>query len=128
MADAVTTQTLHDGPQVFVQRFTNISDATGESAVTKVDVSGLNGAPSEVKIERIKYATQGMAVRLLWDADADVEAITLPADEAGDLDFRAEGGLKNNAGTGKTGDIKLTTIGHGNGDSYDITLFLRRRG
>ena len=39
MADAVTSQTLIDGPAHTVMKFTNISDGTGESAVTKVDVS-----------------------------------------------------------------------------------------
>ena len=41
MADAVTSQTLVDGPKKAVLKFTNISDGTGESAVKKVDVSAL---------------------------------------------------------------------------------------
>ena len=41
MADAVTTQTLVDGPKFAVLKLTNISDGTGESAVKKVDVSAL---------------------------------------------------------------------------------------
>ena len=41
MADAVTSQTIVDGEKTVVQKFTNISDGTGESAVVKVDVSGL---------------------------------------------------------------------------------------
>ena len=44
MADAVTSQTLSDGPKYAVMKFTNISDGTGEDAVTKVDVSGLNAS------------------------------------------------------------------------------------
>ena len=39
MADAVTSQTLVDGHQTAVLKFTNISDGSGESAVKKVDVS-----------------------------------------------------------------------------------------
>ena len=39
MADAVTSQTIVDGEKTVVQKFTNISDGTGESAVVKVDVS-----------------------------------------------------------------------------------------
>ena len=42
MADAVTTQVLQDGERLYIAKFTNISDGTGESEVTKVDVSGLN--------------------------------------------------------------------------------------
>ena len=41
MADAVTSQTLVDGHQTAVLKFTNISDGSGESAVKKVDVSAL---------------------------------------------------------------------------------------
>lgn len=128
MADTVTTQVLHDGPRIAVLRFTNVSDGTGEAAVTKVDVSTLEGKFAEVKIEKIKFATQGMAVRLLWDATADVKIIDLPSDEAKELDWCDIGGLINNAGDGKTGDINLTTIGHAAGDGYDVTLTLRKRG
>ena len=41
MADAVTSQTIQDGDRIAVMKFTNISDGSGESAVTKVDVSAL---------------------------------------------------------------------------------------
>ncbi len=43
MADAVTSQTLVDGTQRAVFKFTNISDGTGEAGVVKIDVSALNG-------------------------------------------------------------------------------------
>ena len=35
MADAVTSQTIIDGPKTAVLKFTNISDGTGEDAVKK---------------------------------------------------------------------------------------------
>ena len=35
MADAVTSQTIIDGVKTVVQKFTNISDGSGESAVAK---------------------------------------------------------------------------------------------
>ena len=41
MADAVATQTIIDGDRNVVQKFTNVSDGSGESAVVKVDVSAL---------------------------------------------------------------------------------------
>jgi hypothetical protein len=131
MADAVTVQKLLDGPKWSVIRLTNVSDGTGEAAVLKVDVSTLagdklDGTPSDLRIEKIQYATQGMGVDLLWDADADVLAVAIPADGDGCLDFRSVGGLRNNAGAGKTGDIRLTTVGHSVGDRYDITLHLSK--
>ena len=122
MADAVTSQTLADGPRNVVMKFTNVSDGTGEAAVTKVDVSALAGAPSTVKIMKIKYSTFGMAVRILWDATADVVAWLLPADHEGEIDFTLIGGLINDAGAGVTGDIQFTTLGHSSGDTYAIIL------
>ena len=122
MADAVTTQVIHDGANLAILKFTNVSDGTGESTALKVDVSGLLGAPPKVKITRVWHATNGMGAQLLWDATANVLALAIPADDAGDLDFRPFGGINNNAGTGVTGDLLLTTAGHGAGDSYTIIL------
>lgn len=132
MADAVTATVLHDGPSTAIVHLTNISDGTGEAAVTKVDVSALSPialgvACGSVSIERITYACSGMAVRLLWDATADVLAVVLPADHSGVLDYCEIGGLNNTSGVGKTGDLQLTTVGHSSGDAYSITLTLRKR-
>lgn len=120
MADAVSSQTLIDSERNVVMKFTNTSDGTGEAAVTKVDVSTLNGAPSRVTIKKIHYSVAGMVARLLWDADTDVTIVDLQGD--GCFDASCFGGLYNNAGTGVTGDIKLTTVGHTSGDSYSIVL------
>jgi hypothetical protein len=125
MPDTVTSQTLLDGARIAVMHFTNQSDGTGESAVTKVDVSELGDAPSEVKIRKITYATQGMGLKILWGATTDVLAFTVPADDAGEIVFDPP--LVNNAGTGKTGDIKFTTVGQTSGDSYAVTLHLIKK-
>ena len=66
MADAVTTQVLQDGEHLYVAKFTNISDGTGESKVTKVDVSALNPnshglACIGLKINKIYAQTEDMA-------------------------------------------------------------------
>ena len=120
MADAVTSQTLVDGARNVVMKFTNLSDGTGESAVLKVDVSALNGSPSSVKIQKIHYTVVGMVATLLWDATTDVRILDLSGD--GTFDFTSFGGLINNAGTGVTGDILLTTTGHSSADTYSIVL------
>jgi len=120
MTDAVSSQTLYDGARRTVMKFTNTSDGTGESAVLKVDVSALAGAPSKVRIDRIQYSVAGMVARLLWDATTDVTIVDLQGD--GRLDAESYGGLTNNAGTGVTGDILLTTVGASSGDSYSIII------
>lgn len=126
MADAVTSLTIHDGRRWAIMGFTNQSDGTGESAVTKVDVSALADAPAFVTIEEIWYSTVGMAVAILWDATTDVLAFSVPADASDRQSFKSIGGLKNNAGSGVTGDLKFTTVGHSAGDSYSIRLLLRK--
>lgn len=127
MADAVTSQTLLDGNRMAIIKLTNVSDGTGEAAVLKVDVSALAGAPTEVSIYKIEYATAGMAVNLLWDATTDVLAHSLPSDSAQTLDYCDSGGIPNNSGAGKTGDLLLTTVGHTAGDTYTITLHLVKK-
>ena len=122
MADTVTSQTLFDGTDKAVLKFTNVSDGTGEAAVKKVDVSALVDAPTRVKINKIWYATYGMGVHLLWDATADVLAFAIGADAVGFVDFSSFGGIVNNAGEGITGDLMFTTIGHTAGDVYTIIL------
>ena len=78
MADAVATQTISDGAQHATFKFTNVSDGTGESAVTKIDVSSLSVNPvtrmscSSVSIEKIHFSNIGMGVKILFDADTDV--------------------------------------------------------
>jgi|TARA_R100001143_G_scaffold31795_1_gene30845 hypothetical protein len=129
MADAVTATTVIDGPKSAVIYCTNTSDGTGESAVTKVDVSALSAlqdgtACTGVRIEKITFTNVGMGVKLLWDASTDVIAAELPADYSDTLDYSGISGLPNVAASGgKTGDIQLTTVGHGSGDTYSIVLY-----
>jgi hypothetical protein len=127
MADAVTTQTIIDGERNCVMKFTNVSDGTGESAVAKVDVSALASnaagvACSEVRVMRISHAIVGMSVQLFLDATSNVLLVELAESSNGHMDFKDFGGLPNNAGSGKTGDILFTTKGHSSGDTYSITL------
>ena len=126
MADTVTSTDLLDSDRYYIVQLTNESDGTGEAAVKKVDVSAIEGAPSLVSIEEIWYSTQGMAVELHWDATADVLAWVLPADRMGHIDFGSFGAIKNNAGSGVTGDVMLTTIGAGAGDSYNVVLICKK--
>jgi len=127
MADAVTTQTIIDGERNCVMKFTNVSDGSGESAVAKVDVSALaanaNGkACSEVRIQRVSHAIVGMSVQLFFNASTNVLAMELAESSNGHMDFKDFGGIPNNAGSGKNGDILFTTKGHSSGDTYSITL------
>lgn len=131
MADAVTTQIIHDGDRQVVMKFTNISDGTGESAVQKVDVSTLQAESrtqrpcTEVAISRIYYDLSGMSVDILWDATID--GLCLSLNSQGVFDFRDTGPLTNNAGAGVTGDINFTTTGADLNDRYFIMLVMDKK-
>jgi hypothetical protein len=127
MADAVTSQTILDGERLFIGKFTNISDSTGETGVVKIDVSTLNPnasglACNGVKINKVWAQTQGMSVDILWDATTDLICETIPADKFYLMDYSSFGGLPNNAGSGKTGDVLFTTVGAAAGDRYTIVI------
>ena len=127
MADAVTSQTIIDGERNCVMKFTNVSDGTGESAVAKVDVSALASnsegeACSEVRVLRVSHAIVGMSVQLFFDATSNVLFMELAESSNGHMEFNEFGGIPNNAGSGKTGDILFTTKGHSSGDTYSIVL------
>lgn len=127
MADAVATQTIFDGDRMAIQKFTNISDGTGETKVLKVDVSALlpnnlGIACDAVTITKIHASTHGMEVVMYWDATTDVVIQTIPQNSQYSFDFEKFGGLTNNAGAGKTGDILFSTQDASAGDAYTITL------
>ena len=127
MADAVASQTILDGERLFIAKFTNISDGTGETGVVKIDVSTLNPSASGnacngVKLNKIYATTFGMEVRILWDASTDVLAWMLPTNSNYLMDLSSFGGIPNNAGTGVTGDVLFTTTNATAGDMYTIVL------
>jgi len=129
MADAVTSTTIVDDDRKAVIQLTNTSDGTGESAVTKIDVSALAARKGDgatctgCKLAKLTYSTFGMSVKLLWNASINTICWDLNSDYSDEIDFTEFGGLQNTAASGgKTGDIKLTTTGHASGDSYVIVL------
>ena len=127
MADAVATQTLFDGERMAIMKFTDISDGTGETKVTKVDVSTLipnsfNLACTSVTIVKIHALTHGLEVDMYWDATTDVLIASIPQNTMYSMDLTQFGGLWNNAGAGKTGDIQFSTRDASNGDTYTIIL------
>ncbi|MDA0707476.1 MAG: hypothetical protein O2963_00145 [Proteobacteria bacterium] len=130
MADTVSSNVLFNGTHRYSIHLTNDSDGTGESAVTKVDLTNLavkSGAtPAYVVIEKIEYQVNGFNnVRLYWDRlPEDIPIVVLAGQ--GELNYEDQGGLHDPKGREDgTGDIVLTTDGPTAGDSYDIILHLR---
>ena len=127
MADAVTSQTLVDNNTTAVILLTNLSDGTGESLVKKVNVANLavnalGQACTGVSVQKIHTACHGMEFRLFWDATTDVIFFASAQNNQFTFDFTSFGGLRNNSGAGKTGNILLSTFDASIGDTYTLVL------
>ena len=127
MADAVTSQTLIDGERLAIMKFTNISDGTGETAVTKVNVANLapsaSGRPcTGVVVNKITSVCHGLEVRMLWDATTDVPFFLSTINTNYLNDFSNFGGITNNSGAGKNGNIVFSTADTTAGDTYTVVL------
>jgi len=127
MADAVTSQTLLDGERLAIMKFTNISDGTGETAVTKVNVANLASSNSGkactgVTVTKITSVCHGLEVRMYWDATTDVPFFLATVNTNYENDFYNIGGITNNAGTGKNGNIVFSTSDASSGDTYTVVL------
>jgi len=127
MADTVTTQVLVNNARNLIIKFTNESDGTGESGVTKVDATSatyanMGVAPGiHLKVMRVQYDVNNGAVRMRWDASTDVDMLIL-GQGVGNHDYTFMGGLTVPVVAGATGSILFTTVGFVSGSSYSITL------
>ncbi len=113
MANLVSLQTIIDGPRNAVIKVFLASDgAAGElTDQVVVDVSALSGAPSKVHLTRVMHCLRGFDCLLEFDASTDKPIMVLTPEGPGDACFGKFGGLPNDAGSGVTGDIVLTTVG-----------------
>lgn len=130
MADTVTVETIYNGARRKIYHLTGISDGTGETNVTKVDISTLTfdggTVPTYTAVDMIDFNCQGYgSVRLYWDHTTDDEIAILPGSLAGTIHFEALGGKVDPRSSGGTGDILLSTVGATSGATYDITIYLR---
>lgn len=117
----------HGWKRMTVQ-FSNLSDGTGESDVIKLDRSvlfGIDGLPCfKIGIERIRYTTYGMSVKLEWDMTPQQLIYICPENGDGEVcgPFYPDLGEDTEYAEGETGDLLLTTIGHTANDSYNLIL------
>ena len=139
MADVVTSQTIVDtaGTKT-VMKFTNISDGSGETLVTKMDASELNFMTEDAnrvlaKIYWSVNTTNGKSgVELLFAGSGDNAANATIGSFSGRgfHDYHTAGNsIPNNAtltaNTSPAGDILLSTKGFVAGDNYTIILEIR---
>ena len=139
MADVVTSQTIADTVGVkTVMKFTNISDGSGETLVTKMDASALNFMSEDANrvISKIYWAvntTNGKSgVEILWAGSGTSAAnatIGFFSCRGFHDYFNAGNSIPNNAtltaNTSPAGDILFSTKGFVAGDNYTIILEVR---
>jgi len=139
MADVVTSQTIVDtaGTKT-VMKFTNVSDGSGETLVTKMDASELTFMTEDAnrtlgKIYWSVNTTNGKSgVELLWagsGGNAANATIGFFSGRGVHDYYTAGNAIPNNAtltaNTSPAGDILLSTKGFVAGDNYTIILEVR---
>ena len=135
MADVVTSQTIVDtsGTKT-VMKFTNMSDGSGETLVTKMDASALtfmteDATKSLAKIWWAINTTNGKSgVELLWAGTTNSTIGFFSGTGYHDY-YTAGNAIPNNAtltaNTSPAGDILISTKGFVAGDNYTIILEVR---
>ena len=139
MADVVTSQTIVDAAGTkTVMKFTNISDGSGETLVTKMDASALTFMTEDANrtLAKIYWAintTNGKSgVEISWAGSGTSKADATIGFFSGtgfhDY-FIAGNSIPNNAtltaNTSPAGDILFSTKGFVAGDNYTIILEVR---
>lgn len=125
MGNTISTSYQINGSRFFTAKVSITGDGSGEAtAVDIIDVANLTGLPTKFKIRNIAWQFNEFNAKLYWDASSDVLALALNQYE-GDIDFFEKTGapLINDAGSGVTGKLQLTTVGLGSGDAG--TIFIR---
>lgn len=127
MANTISRVQLND-PSATVNYVLKVAiegDGSGEETATRLNVASAD-LGSTPKIMAIKADLVGFSAKLLWDATTDIMAFEIPDSSYVDHDFYHEGGLPNNAGSGKTGDLLITTTGLGSADAGWIEIHFRK--
>lgn len=127
MANTITKQTLVDNERNLVVKVHIVGDGTGDEATANLLLfsdytPNLDGSETLMKIQSNLV---GFSASLIWDATTNVDIMALYAGDS-EHDFTAFGGLKNNAGTGVTGNVLLQTVGLGAGDEGTIILCMKK--
>jgi len=131
MADLTKSTKISESSREVIYAFQyQYVDTGNESAVLKIDVSGLTAdadgnACTGIRIVECWWVINAMTVEVLADADTDIIILHLDEGQSGYQDFSRFGGLPTSSsyGTNGTGDIRFTTTGAGaTGDAYQIVI------
>lgn len=129
MANALNKQVLEDGPSNAIVKIDLENDTSDTAETVVVDPATLNATfpPSnQLRVDEIQYSIQdGWYVTLFWKATTSKVMVTLSGRGMFPVGPNY-GGLQNNAGAGKTGQISLSTTGYSSGTMV-ATLIMHMR-
>jgi len=127
MANTVARQVLVNGSRNYVVKFTIVGDGSGEETAALVNAT-TGDMGTDNKLWSVTGIATGCTARLLWDATTDLFVMGVPQDKDICQKFAKVGGLINDAGAGKTGDLLITTVGLGAGDTVELVVWVKKRG
>lgn len=121
---APTVQVLESNDKNHIIHCVGVADATGGLIV---DISTLaadsrDRAVTDLVLQSVKCDTDGLIV-VAWDATADVPILQISTSR--DHCYEKIGGIPNNAGAGKTGDVLIPAPAAAR--NYDMTLKFRKK-
>lgn len=122
---APVIQVLESGDRNHAIKVVGVADTVGG---TIVDVSALavdsqNRAVTSVRLDKIDWKTDA-TVAVAWDATVDLVIVNLPPGQQ-ETDYQPYGGLNNNSGAGKTGDVLIPAPA--GASNYTMTLWFRKK-
>ncbi len=124
----LTLQTIEDAERNLVVKAHFIADSsTDESGLTIINASEYSPPFIQSRLVGLSVLAFGdFGGALIWEADANVRLCPIPPNGNVQLDWTRFGGLPNNAGVGKTGDILLLTDSIASGDELTLVLELQK--
>ena len=127
MANAIVEQIIEDASRNLILKYTIVGDGSGEETNTVlVDASTFTPAYTNCKLMKVHYGFNGFAASLKWDGATDAELITLPEEHFETQCYEPFHGIPDNATT-PTGDILITTVGLGSGDTGHLILYIKKK-
>lgn len=138
MSNTITDTTLSQSKLQVTKYVTLASDGTNETSTVIYDSSVIATAVGDTDPLTCTllsmYASASTAstarIAILWDASTKVLAMDVPPGQSPTfVDFRRImpiGGLKNQGGSGITGDILITTTGLASGDKITLVFEVKR--
>ena len=129
MSNTITKTIRQSGDRNHIVDVYILGDGSGEETDTVlIDFSAIANAYGYTDLALTKYISSltGFSCNLAWDASTNVPFLEIPEGDSG-FDYTMVGGpLNDNSGTGKTGDVNITTVGLGSGDRGTIRLEFKK--